>query len=97
MRWYTPREQQEAMAEFHGTSRISGVLGMVDVLLLRSGLGSRAFLSGFWSEPEPPGFGLVRLFSPTPVRFQMTHIEAKCNKIWLRYDLKCIIILLIRA
>ena len=30
MRWYTPREQQAAMAEFHGSSHFSGVLGMVD-------------------------------------------------------------------
>ena len=49
----------------------------IGVLLARSGLGSRAFRSGFWSEPEPPAFGLFGLSSPIFITFKMTHIEAK--------------------
>ena len=63
------------------------------LLLARSGLGSRAFRSGFWSEPEPPPFGLFGLFGlfgPTPFSFKMTHIEAKSSNIWLRYDPKLV-------
>ena len=30
MRWYTPREQQEAIEEFCSSSNIDGVLGIVD-------------------------------------------------------------------
>ena len=63
----------------------SGCMSLARVLLARSGLGSRAFRSGFWSEPEPSTFGL---FGPIYITLKMTHIEAKSVNIWLRYDPK---------
>ena len=58
------------------------------VLLAWSELGSRAFRSGFWSEPEPPRLGLFGLFKPIGITFEMTDIAAISINIWLRYDPK---------